>query len=184
MSDGILEPQKPERRRGTDRRNIMRRLIRAAVFTLVIAAIATGFFAETKTTSAANGYEQWVDFGDGCAYYWDGYGYTWSGCARTDGGFDFYVANYGQWSYFFTTIPDTAGGVYTYYEGVWYYTPPASSAFDTWYPDMSVIGGWTWGNSSGKQIANAITSDSNTRVIDNVLSPNCAEEYAGVCYVW
>jgi hypothetical protein len=163
----------------------MARFIRVAALALILATVTGAVTAEGQDAAAWNGYEQWVDMGDGCINYWDGYNYTWSGCMRGDGGFDFYYASYGSWVYSFTTVPSFEGGLWVYVGGTWYYDSPSYGSYGLpggLYPTSTTIGGASWDGLTGNVLVDQLMINSNNAIIDNILAPYCIETIGNVCY--
>lgn len=156
----------------------MGRMLRVVVLAIAIAAVFGGIFSGSREAAAGNGYEQWVLGSDGqCGYYWDGYAYTMAGCARTDGGYDFYVASYGQWVYSFSSGYLSDGTSWLYYQGQYYYDAP-----DSYYPTSITIGAPSYTGMTGNIVIDQILIDSNNAIIDNILAPDCIEVVGDTCY--
>lgn len=77
----------------------------AAVLALVVAA---GLLGVGRAAVQDGGDAQWVDGGDGCAYYWDGYDYSDMVYPGADGSADYYAWDGASWVYVSTTYPETA----------------------------------------------------------------------------
>lgn len=157
----------------------MARMLRVAVLAIAIAAVFGGLIGGTREAAAGNGYEQWVLGDDGqCGYYWDGYSYTLSGCIRADGGYDFYLASYGQWVYTFSAGTMSDGTTWLYYQGLYYY----DSVDNGMYPTSATIGAPSWSGMTGNILIDQIMLDSNNAIIDTILAPNCIEVVGDTCY--
>ena len=121
----------------------MGRITRIAILALALAAILGGTVGNANEAAAANGYEQWVLYPDGCFYLWDGFAYILGACPRTDGGFDFYAPSSGQWAYFGSTGYLSDGGFWVYYQGIYYYYLVNNGFVNGIYPTSSTFGAAT-----------------------------------------
>jgi hypothetical protein len=152
-------------------------MIRTIALALTLVAIVSGLLEEKA--GASNGYEQWVLSDDGqCGLYWDGYAYTLAGCVRSDGGYDVYLASYGQWVYTFSVGYLSDGSTWLYYQGQYYSDSPANGL----YQSSMTIGAPSWSGLTGNILIDQILIDANNAMIDNILSPTCLETVGGVCY--
>jgi hypothetical protein len=105
-----------------------------------------------------------------------------SGCIRADGGYDFYVASYGQWVFTFSAGYLSDGGTWLYYQGQYYYNSVSNGYDAGLYPSSATIGAPTWGGLTDNVLVNQILIDSNDAIIENILAPNCIEVVGDVCY--
>jgi hypothetical protein len=158
-------------------------MARIAILALALTATLGGALGGANEAAAANGYEQWTGpYNDQCYYFWDGYDYASVACPRSDGGYDFYFAGYGEWVYSFCAGFLNTGGVWLYYDGLYYYNTVSNGYVDGIYPTTATIGGATWSGLTDNVLINQIMIDSNNAIIDNILAPNCIEVVGNTCY--
>lgn len=156
----------------------MKKMARIAVLALALAAIMGGMLGSANGAAASTGYEQWMGgFSDGCYYFWDGYSYTSVACPQSDGSYSFYFSGYGEWVYSFSAGYLADGSAWLYYNGQYYFDSPSYGA-----PTYAVIGGSTWDTITGNPVIDQIVINSNNRMIDTWLEPNCIEIVGNTCY--
>ena len=126
----------------------------------------------TAHTAGAESPPAWIPYPDGCAYFTDGqYSYE-IACPRSDGGFDFYTPDGGEWVYSFSGGIDANGCAV-----VWNNAGQSASTC------VATIGGGGTGGLTGIPEIDSIVIDTNNQIIDTWLQPTCIEVAGDVCYV-
>ena len=143
-----------------------------------LGALTTGIAAGAGLAAHTAGAESnavWLVYDDGCIYLTDGqYNYE-SACPRSDGAFDFYLPDSGQWVYAFSGTVDQYGCAV-----VWNNAGSVnSSCFQDWVDSASGSGNILTGN----PVIDSILIDTNNEIVDTWLEPNCVEVVGDVCYV-
>lgn len=162
----------------------MKRLVRTFLLAIVAVAMTAGVFGETRDAAAANRYEQWTVDSSGCYTYWDGFAYASAICPRTDGGYDFYAADAGQWAPTFSAGYMAGGSIWMIYGGTTYVIQPQQqSVEEQMFPDGLTVGGSRVGG-TGDPMVDGLLFDSNQVGGKIWLDPTCAYRDNQYCYVY
>jgi hypothetical protein len=153
---------------------MMSRFVRGGICALGVAVAGVGF---AGTADASMEDSSWAIYNDGCGYLTDGYASYQAACPRADGGWNFYVADSGQWSYVFSALTDVYGCTTAWSDA----GTIGSSCVQGWLDPMGYVGG---GGSmlTGNPVIDAIMTETNNAIITTWLSPTCIEIVGDVCY--
>ena len=142
---------------------------------VIAAALLLGILSGGGSASAAGAAGLYGPFDDGCYYSWDGSAYILGLCPRTDGEFNVYVPQGGQWVY--------GGQVYFYSVGGYTLVTPDGTSTTVhengtyWitYPDGSTA----TNDTPQKEEIRERVREIEGAAIDRATAPDCAYSYDG-----
>ncbi len=157
-----------------------RRMIQCLMLmTAMIAAF--GFGNGDRTASASDGIYWAVNQSTGCLYFGDGTVSYVSACPRSDGWYDIYEADSGQWIYRGLGYWDVNSCFSFWDGGDVSYTSCSSVAQQSAPTYYATIGGT--GYSTGNATVDAINNAYNNYIVNTWLQPSCAYVSGDTCYV-